>query len=189
MCRYAVDQVDEEYMDSEAQSLIREAERLEKMTRVLLGIDIEVDELKPISLNSRREVEGNDEVDIMDNAEMATVSLDPPKGEERDEEEDYGFDIVVSAAQVQSASRSVVEEARRLQFETERYTMQLMQGALRDASKPAPAQKDRASDSYYYNVIQEALAVAIEAEQLQEIVVRLLADVIEPAVSGKTNDD
>lgn len=188
MCSYAVDQVDEEYSDSEAESLIREAERLEKMTRVLSGIDIDLDELKPVSLNSKRGVEGNDKDDILDHDEIATVSLDPLKGRERDEEDD-AFDIVVCAAQVQSASRSVVEEARKLQFETERYTMQLMQWALRDASKSAPVQKDRASDSYYYNIIQEALAVAIEAEQLQEIVVRLLADVIEPGVSGKTNDD
>ena len=187
MYKFATGQIEQVDTDAEVLSLIREAEHLEKVSLVCFDIDMFADESKPVSPDTPGEVESNDEGDILDNDEIEIDSPGSLKEEERDEEGD-AFDIVACTAQVQSAALSVVDEACKLQSETERYTLQLIKGATGDPGESAPSQWDRTNDSNY-DIMRKALAVTREAERLQEIVVRLLADVIEADVSGKTNDD
>lgn len=168
MYENAVGPVGQEDPECEALSVIKEAERLQKITLVYFNIDAGDSEKEPPSPDQSTEDEVN---------------------QDEDHAEEKTFNIGLCVARVQRAARSVVEEARRLQFETERYEALLLGGADSGTGGTASAPEEGAGAGNYHDVVQEALAVARETERLQKLVVHLLAGIIEPAVGGESEDD
>jgi hypothetical protein len=163
MQEYAVEPVQQPDDFCEAFSLTAEAEHLQEMTRLFFCEDADNEESDP---------------DARDSMADAAVDVEATAS---------GLDL--GAAQVQSAARSVAEEAARLQADTEAYTAYLLAGAARARAGTVSAQPERAGEAGSDPVLLEALEVAKEAERLQHLVVRLLARLADLARRRETSDE
>ena len=161
MHEYAVDSIKQENIFCEALSMTQEAERLQEMTLVCFGIDVDEAEADP----SAPDVSDGDECDD----EIGVSGID------------------VCASRVRSAALAVVTESQRLQCEAERYAAQLLGSSTSNADEFEAASESRADGGGYEKVL-EALELAREAEQLQGRLVRLLARILDPSDKGETHD-
>lgn len=114
----------------------------------------------------------------------------PDAPEPTDEDEDNTLTLKACETQVRRAAMAVVDEARRLQSEMERYAAHLLAATSRDISESASLPEEElllTSDSD--NAVTEALAIVDEALRLQEHIQRLYILVNEAVRDDKADDD
>jgi hypothetical protein len=155
-------------MNSEALFIIREAEDLEEITLAGYGINI-------------------GDLDDVDEVEVGSVPEPSDETEDSDIEDAWGKDFCV--AQVRKAAWAVVEEARRLQFEVERYAEQILSGASGSRDESEPVLEERAPAGNGDDMVREAGAIVREVVRLQEMVLGLLARVEESAEEDNSDND
>ena len=148
-------------LDCEALLVVREAETLAEMTLVCCDMDAGDVEAKP--------------------APADPLDEDIDKGDRRG----MGFCV----AQVQKAAQAVAAEARKLQFEVERYANYLLTGDAGDNSDSWSAPEESAFNGIQAEIVLEAMAIVSEAKRLQGLVLRLIASVDESAEEEKSNND
>ena len=148
-------------LDCEALSIVQEAETLAELTLVCCDID------------------------------AADVDAEPVPADPLDEDIDNGdrrsTDFCV--AQVKKAAQAVAEEARRLQFEVERYANQLLTGAAGDNNDASSAAEQSTPIGIRAEIVLEAMAIVSEAKRLQELALRMIACVDKRAEEEKSNND
>jgi hypothetical protein len=148
-------------LDCEALCIVQEAETLAEMTLVCCDIDVGDVDAEPVSTDP-----------LVENVD---------KGDLRG----MGFCV----AQVKKAAQAVVEEARRLQFEVERYANFLLTGAAGDNSDSVSAPEESTPIGIRAEIVLEAMAIVSEAKRLQELVLRLIAHVDMSAEEEKNNNE
>jgi hypothetical protein len=149
--------------ECEALFIIREAEDLEEMTIACYDINAE---------------------------DAGTQShLTTPSEENEDHEIGDSLGMEFCVAQIENAAQAVMEEARRLESEVERYVEQLLIRLTGDSADSSPTPQDHASTVNGDEIVQEALAVVREAERLQELVLRLSTRIVESTEEDENDND
>ncbi|MGD8908710.1 MAG: hypothetical protein PVF13_02940 [Chromatiales bacterium] len=149
--------------ECEALFVIREAEDLEEMTLACDDID----------------------------AGAAETQSSPPTSSEENEDHNLGDSLGMEfcVTQIQKAAQAVMEEARRLESEVERYVEQLLTRLTGDSTESSSTPQDLAPTVNGDEIVQEALAVMSEAERLQELVMRLYARIAESIEEDENEHD
>ncbi len=169
MSENSVGPVEQVSMNSEVLCIIREAEDLEEITLACYDTHI-------------GDASEEDEV------EAASLPSDPfDEAEDSDIEAAWGMDFCV--AQVRNAAEAVAEEARRLEFEVERYVEQFLTGASGESSESRSAQEENAAKGNADDMVLEAREIVKEVGQLQKLVLDLSARIEERAEEGNSDND